>query len=456
VAIDKIAPSAADAVADVTDGSSIALAGFGQSHRFPKLIPALLEQGARDLCAIANSTGARDHSLQTLIEHHRVTRLIVSFSARATVSGSAAEDQIAAGEIDVELVPQGTLVERLRAGGSGIGGIYTRTGVGTAIADGKEVRVIDGDAYLFETALKPDYAFVRAARGDRFGNLEFHGVSRNFNPSFAKAGRVVIAEVDEIVDDAIDPERVGLPGIFVSRVVQTEPSEGRAAVRMRSEREADLPRRYNDKPGWTRAEIAEVAAGLLPEPSYVNLGVGLPTAMANYTAGRDVVFHAENGILGFGGVALPDEVDPDVYTAGSQFVRLLPGASFFDSVTAFEMVRSGKVNVVALGAFQVDEEANLANWAMPNMVGGGIGGAMDLAAGGGSVFALMTHLASNGEQKLVHRCSYPVTGLGCVDVIVTDLAVLRRVDGRFRIERVAPRFTPEEVAALTEMAIDVD
>lgn len=455
MSINKIVSSPAAAVADIADGATIVTSGFGLNHGFTaSLIVALREHGARRLCIIANSLGAGPFRAQSLIETHQVSRLIVSFSSRAGLSTSAAEEQIQSGEIALELVPQGTLVERLRAGGAGIAGIYTRTAVGTTLAEGKEIRLFDGVPYVLETALKADFAFVRAWRGDRFGNLRFRGVGRNFNPSFAKGARTVIAEVDEVVDGELDPEEVDLPGIFVDRVVLQVDHPPIEPPAPRADGASETPRLYNDKPAWTRAQVAEVAASLLPEPSYVNLGLGMPTLISDYIAGRDIILHAENGVLGYGELATAENFDPDLYNAGSQFVTLKPGASFFDSVTSFEMIRGGHVDVVALGAFQVDESASLANWASPGMVGGAIGGAMDLVASGATVMVLMAHCERNHDPKLLKECSLPLTGVGCVDIVVTDLCVLRRVDGRFRLEQVAPGFSPEEVLALTEMDIE--
>ncbi|MBO0878108.1 MAG: 3-oxoacid CoA-transferase subunit A [Pseudonocardia sp.] len=454
--IDKIYPSPAAAVADVPDGASVSIAGFGLTHSFPtSLTVALREQGARQLCIVANSLGTGPYRSNTLIENRQVNRLIVSFSARAGEGTSAAEKQIAAGEIEVELVPQGTLVERLRAGGAGIGAFFTRTGVGTAVAEGKEVRTIDGVDHVLEQGLKVDYALVRADRADRFGNLRFGGVGRNFMPSFAKAARVAIAEVDEIVEGEIDPEDVGLPGIFVSRVVKSTVEVPHDFRTPRAGRGASSARTYNGKSAWTREQMAEVAAGLVPEPSYMNLGLGIPGLISNYIEGRDITLHSENGVLGYGTIAGQEDYDPSVYNASGHYVHVNPGASFFESVTSFEMVRGGKVDVVALGAFQVDSHASIANWSTPNMVGGGIGGAMDLVAGDATVMVLMTHCDSAGHPKLVRECAYPLTGYGCVDIVVTDLGVLRWNGSRFRLVRVAPGFTPEEVAALTDLELEM-
>jgi 3-oxoacid CoA-transferase len=221
----------------------------------------------------------------------------------------------------------------------------------------------------------------------------------------------------------------------------------------RYRRPSDAARAYNGKPAWTRAQMAERAAALLPEHSYVNLGIGIPTLIANYLAGRDIALHGENGILGYGHVVEGDEIDPYVADAGGSFVATPPGTAFFDSVTAFEMVRSGKINVVCLGAYQVDQSGSVANWSTPEIVGGGIGGAMDLVAGGGTVVVLMEHRDSKDRAKLVRQCTYALTGPACVDIVVTDLAVLRRGPAGFVLEDVAPGFTAEEVIALTEMDI---
>jgi 3-oxoacid CoA-transferase len=360
---------------------------------------------------------------------------------------------VAGGEIEYEMVPQGTLVERLRAGGAGIAGVYTPTGFGTPIADGKEVRYFDDKPYLFERAIKVDYAFVTAYRADRLGNLEFHGSSQHFNTSFAKAARIAVVEVDEIVEvGEIPPDRVGLAGAFVSRVVKrTVPMSTHAVGRYR--RPSDNAREYNGKPAWTRAQMAERAAALLPEHSYVNLGLGIPTLVANYLGGRDIKLHGENGILGYGGTLQGEDIDPYVIDAGGNFVSSPPGTAYFDSVTAFEMVRSGKIDVVCLGAYQVDQAGNVANWNTPEVVGGGIGGAMDMVAGGATVIVLMEHRDSRDRAKLVRMCTYPLTGPTCVDIVVTDLAVLRRGNAGFVLEDVAPGFTAEEVVALTEMEL---
>jgi 3-oxoacid CoA-transferase len=447
--MDKVVASPAEAVADIPDGASISISGFGLSSGVPNsLLAAAVDQGAKDLCLVANGVGG---AAAKLIENNQVSRLIVSFVARPNIESAAAE-KVSSGQITYEIVPQGTLVERLRAGGAGLAGVYTPTGVSTPIAHHKEVRFFDGKPFLFEPAINVDYAFVCAYRADRLGNCEFRGSAQHFNPSFAKGARIAIVEVDEIVEPGeIDPHRVGLPGSFVARIVKRTIQPDRTALG-RFRRAPDVPRTYNGKTAWTRHQMAEKAAALLPEPGYVNLGLGIPTLVAHYLEHRDIALHGENGILGYGPPVPQDQIDWYVHDAGGNYVGYKPGASYFDSVTAFEMVRSGKIDVVVLGAYQVDEAGNVANWATAEQVGGGIGGAMDMVAGGRTVMIMMEHRDSRDRPKLVRSCTYPLTGAGCVDIVVTDLAILRRHNqGRFVIEQVAQGFSREEVAALTEM-----
>jgi 3-oxoacid CoA-transferase len=453
--MDKVCASPEAALADLQDGASIAVSGFGTSYGFAcSLLVAARDKGVKNLTLVSNGLGAVGQLRgMLLVASGQVGKLIVSFSSRPGMR-TPADDQIESGQVDVELVPQGTLVERMRAAGAGIPAFYTPTGVGTPIAEGKEVRDFNGKPHILEQALPVDYAFLRAYRADPLGNVELRGSSRNFVPAFAKAARVAIVEVDEIVGvGEIPAERVGLPGILVHRVVKktVEPDQARLAPR----RAADKPREYNGKPSWTRQEMARKTAALLAEGSYVNLGTGIPTLVSNYIEGRGITLHGENGILGYGGMVEGDDIDHDVFNASGQFVSALPGASFFDSVASFEMARSGKLDAVVLGAYQVDQEGNLANFSLGDPRLGGIGGAMDLVAGKQTLIVMMEHRDSQGRGKLVKRTQYPLTGVACVDVVVTDLAVLRRINGEYVIEDVADGFSFDEVKALTDMDVKI-
>ena len=452
--MDKVLASPEQAVADIADAATIAIAGFSVGHRFAtSLILALRDKGTKKLTLVCNSLGDPGATRgQILAENKQVKKLIAAFSVRPGTP-TASEEQIAAGELEVELVPQGILVERCRAGGAGIPAFYSPTSIGTDLVKGREIREFNGKPHVLEYAIHVDYAFLRGYRADRLGNVQFRGGSQNFNPSFAKAARVAIVEVDEIVEPGgIPPELIDLPGIFVSRVVKT--TQKFDLWRRPERRPSDKPRLYNGKPALTRAGIAKNAARLVKDGSYVNLGVGIPTLVSNYLVGRDVILHAENGVLGYGHMLTDEkEIDPDIYNAAGQFVSLKPGASFFDSVTSFEMARGGRIDTVILGAYEVDQTASVANWSTADAKRGGIGGAMDLLSGKGDLVIVMEHTDSKGRPKLRKQCTYPLTGKGCVTYVVTDLALLRW-DGRyFVLDDVAAGFTPQEVIALTEMEI---
>lgn len=454
--MNKVFASPEQAVADIRDGATIAIAGFSVGHRFAtSLLLALRDKGTKELCLVCNSLGDPGATRgQILAENKQVKKLIAAFSVRPGTP-TASEAQIVAGEMAVELVPQGILVERCRAGGAGIAAFYSPTSVGTALTEGREIRDFDGKPHVLEQAIRVDYAFLRGYRADRLGNVQFRGGSQNFNPSFAKAARVAIVEVDEIVEPGgIPPELINLPGIFVSRVVKT--TQKFDLWRRPERRPSDQPRLYNGKPGLTRAGIAKRAAALVKDGTYVNLGVGIPTMVSNYLVERDVILHAENGVLGYGHMVTEEqEIDPDIYNAAGQFVALKPGASFFDSVTSFEMARGGRIDTVILGAYEVDQSGSVANWSTADAKRGGIGGAMDLLSGKGDLIIVMEHTDSKGRPKLRRKCTYPLTGTGCVNYVVTDLALLRWHGGRFVLDEVAPGFTPTEVVKLTEMELVV-
>ena len=458
--------TAAEAVADIEDGASVGIAGFGLSHRYPStLISVLGAKGSRGLTVYCNGLGQPGFPTGHLLaDNHQIAHLVTCFSARPGVV-SEAEKQIMAGEMTLEMVPQGTLVERMRAGGAGLAAIYTPTGYGSAIADGKDIRYFDGRPYVLERAITTDFALIRAAKADHFGNVVFRGGSQNFNVSFAKAARVTIVEAEEIVPTGeIAPHEVDLPGVFVTRVVPITVAMDVHNLPKRPNRPPSSAREYLGKPALTRAEIGRRAAALLPDGAVVNLGAGLPVQVANYLGDRPVILHAENGLLNYGGADPSDDFDPDLHDAGGQFVTLRPGTSFFDSVTSFEIARGGRLYAVILGSYQVGGNGDPANWPVPGPAGGGsvvggIGGAMDLAAGARNVIAMCEHTDSRGNPKLVSQVSYPVTAPGCVDCIVTDLALLRRpsraAGTRFILEEVAFGFTVSEVLAVTGMEVAV-
>jgi 3-oxoacid CoA-transferase subunit A len=214
--IDKVVASADEAVRDIRDGATLVVGGFGLCGIPENLIAALVRRGVRDLTVVSNNCGVDDWGLGLLLQTRQIRKMVSSYVGE----NAEFERQFLSGELEVELAPQGTLAERMRAGGAGIPAFYTPTGVGTLVAEGKETKVIDGREYLLERGIVGDFSLVAAWKGDRMGNLVYRKAARNFNPMAATAGRISIAEVEELVDvGELDPESVHTPGVFVQRVV---------------------------------------------------------------------------------------------------------------------------------------------------------------------------------------------------------------------------------------------
>jgi 3-oxoadipate CoA-transferase alpha subunit len=217
--INKIVPSAAAAVADIHDGATVMIGGFGTAGMPSELIDALIDRGARELTIVNNNAGNGDIGLAALLKAKRVRKIICSFPRQ--VDSHVFDALYRAGEIELELVPQGNLAERIRAAGAGIGAFFTPTGYGTLLAEGKETREIDGKHYVLEYPIRADFALIKALRGDRWGNLVYRKTARNFGPIMAAAANCAIAQVREIVNlGDLDPEAVVTPGIYVRRVVE--------------------------------------------------------------------------------------------------------------------------------------------------------------------------------------------------------------------------------------------
>ncbi len=218
----KVYASAAAAIADMHDGATLMSGGFGLCGNPENLIRALHAQGTRELTVISNNCGTDHYGLGILLQNRQIKKMVSSYVGE----NKNFAQQFLSGELEVELNPQGTLAERIRAGGAGIPAFYTPTGYGTVVADGKEVREFDGQWYVMERALTADFAFVKAWRGDTQGNLIFHATARNFNPMMATAARITIAEVEELVEPGeLDPDAIHTPGIYVQRIIQGDQYE---------------------------------------------------------------------------------------------------------------------------------------------------------------------------------------------------------------------------------------
>lgn len=212
----KIVSSFLEAVSDIRDGSTLIVGGFGLCGIPEKSIQALRDQGTKDLTVVSNNCGVDDWGLGLLLANKQIKKMVSSYVGENKIF----EQQYLSGELEVELTPQGTLAERIRAGGAGIPGFYTATGIGTPIADGKEIKEFDGKSYLLERGIVGDFALVKAWKADTLGNLVYRKTSRNFNPLAAMAGKITIAEVEEVVEAGeLDPDEIHTPGIFVQRLL---------------------------------------------------------------------------------------------------------------------------------------------------------------------------------------------------------------------------------------------
>lgn len=215
--MNKVYETALDALFDIQDGATVMSGGFGLSGNPESLIRALREKNTQDLTVISNNCGTDDYGLGILLQHRQIRKMISSYVGE----NKNFESQFLNGELEVELNPQGTLAERIRAAGAGIPAFFCPTGYGTVVAEGKETREYDGKHYVLETALGADFALVKAWKGDRHGNLIFRATARNFNPIMATAGRVTIAEVEELVEPGeLEPDQIHTPGVFVQRIIQ--------------------------------------------------------------------------------------------------------------------------------------------------------------------------------------------------------------------------------------------
>lgn len=217
--MNKVYQTAEEAIFDLKDGITLMSGGFGLSGNPENLIRALAARGTKDLTVISNNCGTDDYGLGILLKSRQIIKMISSYVGE----NSNFEQQFLSGELEVELTPQGTLAERIRAGGAGIPAFYTPTGYGTLVAEGKETREFDGKNYILERALTADFAFVKAWKGDTRGNLIFRATARNFNPMMATAARITIAEVEELVEPGeLDPDQIHTPGVYVQRIIKGE------------------------------------------------------------------------------------------------------------------------------------------------------------------------------------------------------------------------------------------
>lgn len=431
----------------IQDGDTLLCGGFGMTGNPVHILNALAETQTKNLTYIGNNVGEPGLGGGQLLKNGQIRKMIGSFFTSNPDAVKAAQN----GDVEYELIPQGTLGEAIRAGGMGIGGFFTPTSVGTKLAEGKEIRTLNGIDQVFVPSIRGNVALIRAWKADTAGNLTYRMTEQNFNPAMATAADLVIAEVEEIVPvGELDPNQIHTQGCFIDYLVQATLKEedlGSSASVKGSLKKVD-----DDRMNIAKRALKELSKG-----NIVNLGIGIPTLVADLISPEDgIILHTENGMLGVGPV--PEDGGGALHhpvNAGKIPVTALPGASYFDSTISFGMIRGKHVDVAIMGGLEVDTQANLANWAVPGKPLLGVGGAMDLASGAKKLIITMQHCNSDGSSKIVENCSLPLTAIGAVDMVITELAVFEFINGKLTLTELMPGSDLETVKANTSATFEI-
>lgn len=468
--INKVYPSTASAIEDLKSGSSIIIGGFGLCGIPENLIRTLHGTNTKDLEIYTTLSGTPSLGPGMLITKKMVKILNTCYIGQ----NPEAEKQYFNGELELNLSPMGSLVERFRAGSFGLLGFYTRTGADTLVEHGgfptkfalggkniekcsesKESKISNGHKYLFEKAITADYGFVKAWKADTYGNLIYRKTARNSNADIPGAAKITIAEVEEIVPvGTLEPDQIHTPGVLVQRVVKGErfdkPIE---RLTLSSEKGVQIP--GSAEQVRIREIIARRAAKEITSGMYVNLGIGIPTMVANYlTPGIDIVIQGENGLLGIGPYPVEGFQDPDLTNAGKETITMAVGASTFSSSTSFGIIRGGHLDLTFLGGLQVSANGDLASWIIPGKLVKGMGGSMDLVCSRTKCIVCMEY-TSKGTMKLLEKCELPLTGRGVVDLLITDLGVFTFEAGKAKLIEIAKGVSLDQLRNGTEVKFEV-
>jgi 3-oxoacid CoA-transferase len=446
--INKIVPNIPKALEKIKDGDTIYVSGFYGTNMPFELLQGILNKGVKDLTFV----GASQNLVRHLILNNRIKKVIVTLP-KARIGEMVHQSTVHSvnlykeGNLEVEIVPQATLIERIKAGASGVAAFYTTTGVGTELANGKETKIIDGVEHILEYAIRADVAICRANIADRWGNLHYTGYKHTTHEMLT-AAKISIVQADKIVDlGDIKPNDIHTPGVFIDYVVQSrDPSKQTNGHQIRGERDPE-----EDRIGYA---LGERLANDIPDTSVVELGFGLPWYTLNHLQrDKEVMVHSE-GIIGIDRELAVTEPDELWRSADGRVIKMLPGASSMTFTDSFNVVMQGKVDYCLLGAFQVDVTGSFAGWRtnsndrMPAP-----GASMELAARSKNVWIVIRHLDKNGNSKIMSKCTYPLTAAGVVKRIYTDFATLEVTPAGLRVLGIHNGMSHEELEQVTGVSL---
>jgi 3-oxoacid CoA-transferase len=442
--INKIVPTVAEAIEKIKDGDTIFVTGFYGTNIPFELLQGILKKGVKDLTFV----GASQNLVRHLILNNRIKKVIVTLP-KARIGQNVHQSTVHSvnlykeGNLEVEIVPQATLIERIKAAASGLGAFYTTTGVGTELAEGKETKIINGVEHVLEYPIHADIAICRANIADRWGNLHFTGY-RHTTHEMISAAKWSIIQADKIVDlGEIKSNEVHTHGVFVDCVVQSrEPHKQTVGTQVRGVRDQE-----EDKLGYA---IGERLANDIPNGSIVELGFGLPWYTLNFLQrGKETLVHSE-GIIGVDRELDAHEPDELWRSADGRVLKMLPGGSAMTFTDSFNLVMQGKVDYCLLGTFQVDVTGSFAGWKtntldrMP-----AVGASMELAERSKNVWIVTKHLDKNGQSKIMKSCTYPLTAAGVVKRIYTDFATLEVTPAGLKVLGIHNGMSHEQLEAVT-------
>jgi len=457
-----------DAIADITPGSTIAVGGYRSCGVPENLLRAMRDLGSYDLGIYSMSSGQKNFGLDLLLQARQMKRLTTTYLEH----GSLAYNEWKSGSIELDILPEGTLADKIRAGGAGIPGFYTKTGVGTGFEEGgfpikymtggkrveifsgpKDKRSFEGEDHLFEESIRTQFSFIKAWKADTQGNLIYHRTARNFNPEMAMCSKITIAEVEEIVEvGQLDPDHVITPSIFVHRLIKGEKYE--KPIENLVEEGTESPIDDPDKLKIGHRALKEIKEGM-----YIHLGIGIPNSVVFRLIPdkSKVRIMTIPGALGVGGHASKGQADPDLINALRETIRLNPGSSVFSSCDSMNIMRGGHLDLIMMGAYEVSQTGDVANWDLEGDNEKGIGASMDLVSSRKSRLIILTTHTRNGRPKIVDECNLSsITGKGVVDTLITELGVFEfKREGGMTLTEIARGVSVDSVQANTGCKFNV-